>query len=100
MQRIPLALPPALAAPMAAADPYDHMGDWGYGHGLGIMFGPVLWLVVLGLVVVGVVWLVRRLEGTPPRHGPSAALAELDLRLARGEIEIEDHAARKKALGG
>ena len=65
-----------------------------------MMFGPVLWLVVLGLAVIGVVWLVRRLESTTPRHVTSAALVELDLRLARGSIEIEDHAARKKEVGG
>lgn len=96
MTRIALALSvlgmPAFAEPYG----YGHMMDWGYGFGM--MFGPVLWLIVLGLVVVGVIWLVRRLEADAPRKSSSNALAELDLRLARGEIDIEEYSARKKAL--
>lgn len=73
------------------------MMDWGYGYGTGMMFGPILWLVVLGLIVAGIIWLVRRLDGgTGP--GQNNALAELDLRFARGEIDPEDYAARKKLL--
>lgn len=88
-----------LASP-AAADPegYGHMMDWGYGYGVGMMFGPILWLIVLGLVIAGVIWFVRRLEGAPAPGRPSDALAELDMRLARGEIDAEDYAARKKLL--
>lgn len=85
---------PAFADP----EPYGHMMDWGYGYGYGMMFGPVLWLIVLGLVVAGVIWLVRRLDGQAPHRGASSALAELDMRLARGEIDAEDYAARKKLL--
>ncbi|MBE9640492.1 SHOCT domain-containing protein [Salipiger mangrovisoli] len=89
-----------LFASPAAADPetYGHMMDWGYGHGVSMIFGPVLWLIVLGLVVAGVIWFVRSHEtGTTPR-GRQAALAELDMRLARGEIEPDEYAARKKLL--
>lgn len=89
-----------LSAIPARADPegYGHMMDWGYGYGVGMMFGPVLWLVVLGLVVAGVIWLVRRLDGAGTGPGSSAALAELDMRLARGEIDTDEYAARKKLL--
>ena len=54
----------SLLAVPAAADPegYGHMMDYGYGYGIGMMFGPVLWLIVLGLVVAGVIWLVRRTD--------------------------------------
>ncbi|MCR9151191.1 MAG: hypothetical protein NXH83_13535 [Rhodobacteraceae bacterium] len=88
-----------LATP-AFADPegYGHMMDWGYGYGIGMMFGPVLWLVVLGLVVAGVIWLVRRLDGETSHKQASSAVAELDMRLARGEIEIDEYTSRKKAL--
>lgn len=90
-----------LGFPLSAwADSYPHMGDWGYGYGLGMMFGPVLWLIVLGLVAGGVIWFVRRLDGVPGNPTPTAAQAELDLRLARGEISVEEHASRKKALMG
>lgn len=91
----------AMASPTwADTGEYGHMMDWGYGYGVGMMFGPVLWLIVLGLVVAGVIWLVRRLDtGQRQDGGRSAAIAELDMRLARGEIDPEDYSARKKLLG-
>ncbi|MDK3018621.1 SHOCT domain-containing protein [Pseudodonghicola flavimaris] len=102
MKRLTLLLA-ALAQPaLADADGYhgyDHMMGWGYGGGLGMIFGPVLWLIVLGLIVAGVIWLVRRLETqSPAASSDNSALAELDMRLARGEIDAEDYAARKKLL--
>ena len=36
---------------IADAETYGHMMGYGYGHGLTMLFGPVLWLIVLGLVV-------------------------------------------------
>lgn len=81
-------------AAFADIEGYDHMAGWGYG--MGMMFGPVLWLVVLGLVVAGVVWFLR--GSGPAGTGPDAK-AELDLRLARGEIDVEDYTARKALLG-
>lgn len=89
-----------LFATSASADSetYGHMMDWGYGVGIGMMFGPVLWLIVLGLVVGGVIWLVRRLDGEKSNKSASGAIAELDMRFARGELEIDEYAARKKAL--
>ena len=91
----------ALTSP-AFADPqgYGHMRDWGYGYGFGMMFGPILWLIVLGLIVAGVIWFVRRLDHGPQTSQKSDALSELDLRLARGEIDADDYAARKKLLEG
>lgn len=83
---------------LADTEGYGHMMDWGYGHGIGMMFGPVLWLIVLGLVVAGVIWVVRRFDGNPNDHKRSSALAELDMRFARGEIDADDYAARKKML--
>ena len=88
-----------LARP-AMADPgeYGHMMDWGYGQGYGMMFGPVLWLIVLGLVVAGLIWLVRRLDGHPAQGRQSNAMAKLDMRFADGEIDAEEYASRKKLL--
>ena len=90
-----------VATSPAFADPegYGDMMDWGYGYGFGMMFGPVLWLFVLGLIVAGVIWFVRRLDHSAPGR-KSDALSELDLRLARGEIDADDYAARKKLLEG
>lgn len=82
----------------ADADPYWHMGDGGYGYGFGMMFGPVIWIVALGFVVAGVIWFIRQPDAGQKPPARNDALAELDLRLARGEIDIEEHAAKKKAL--
>lgn len=95
-----LVLLAAVAPVPAMADPelYGHMMGGGYGAGVGMIFGPVLWIVVLGLIVAGVIWFVRRLDGHPSHQRSSGAMAELDLRFARGEIDAEDYAARKKLL--
>lgn len=55
MRRSLLPLLIALPSPAAYADPYSHMGDWGYGYGFGMMFWPVIWILSLGLVVAGVI---------------------------------------------
>ena len=95
-----------LMAGPAFADPgdYGHMMDWGFGF----MFGPVLWLIVLGLIVAGVVWLVRSTDQSRAFHGPhhannrmngdSEALAILKMRFARGEIDEDEYVARRKLL--
>ncbi|MCK0166666.1 SHOCT domain-containing protein [Jannaschia sp. S6380] len=90
----------ALFATPALADPdgYGHMSGWGYG--MGMMFGPILWIVVLGLVVAGVVWFVRNTDVGSSTRGKSDAMSELDLRFAKGEIDAEDYTARKKLLTG
>ena len=95
-----LAILAALLATPSLADPdgYEHMSSWGVG--MGMMFGPILWIIVLGLVVAGVVWFARSLDGAASGSGKSDAMSELDLRLARGEIDAEDYAARKKLLTG
>lgn len=97
-----LSIPAALMAGPAYADAgnYGHMMDWGYGYGFGMMFGPILWIIVLGLVVAGVVWFLRDTGAGQLRKTGANAVAELDMRLARGEIDAEDYAARKKLLNG
>ena len=86
-----------LAATPARAD-YGHMMGWGYDTGVGMILGPVLWVLVVGLVVFGVVWFVRQLDQQPKNKVTPSALAELDLRFARGEIDAEEYASRKKHL--
>ena len=95
-----LPLPLALIAGPAAADPegYGHMTHWGTGYGAGMMLGPVLWLLVLGLIVAGLIWPVRR-DDRATRSAPGNSAREaLDLRFARGEIDAEDYATRKSLL--
>lgn len=98
MKRLAL-LTAVFAQPAVAqrADGYGYMMD-GYGYGIGMMFGPVLWLIVIGLIVAGVIWMVRRADVGAPTAKATSALDELDMRLARGEIDAEDYAARKKLL--
>ena len=94
-----LYLPLVLVTPTAAlAQGYGHMGEMGYGYGIGIMLAPVIWLLALGLVVAGVIWFVRQQSETGTRSGVSAARAELDLRFAKGDIDAEDYTSRKKLL--
>ena len=88
----------------------DSWGGGGYGW---ISF--VLGLVFLTLIVVGSVFVVRASRGPretpgigyPPRVEPppeaqpkSPALAILEDRYARGEIDREEFLARKKDLTG
>lgn len=92
------ALPLLFVAGPALADRGEYYGHMMDGYGIGMMFGPVLWLIVLGLVVAGVIWFIRQ-PGAAPKAGGDA-LTELDMRLARGDIDAEDYAARKKLLAG
>lgn len=96
MRRALLPEPFVSVAPAAHADPGSHMGDWGYG--LGMMFGPVFWVVTLGRVVAGVIWFVRQLDCGQTRPVRSDTLAKLELRLARAEIDAKEHVAKRKTF--
>jgi putative membrane protein len=98
MLRSALAL--SLLATPALADPegYGHMMDWGYGNGPGMFIGPLMSLLTLVLLIAAAVWLLRHLDGGQTGRKGSSAQDELDMRLARGEIDAEDYAARKKLL--
>ncbi len=87
-----------LATPaLADVNGYGHMMDHDFGYGPGFMFGPILWIVVLGLIVAGIIWFVRSLDSSS-RQDSNKAMAELDLRFARGEIDADEYASRKKLL--
>lgn len=96
-----LVFPMVLAAGPALADRDDGRGYImdGYGYGIGMMFALPPWLIALGIVVAGVIWFVRRTDANPTQR-PGAAMAALDMRLARGEIAPEDCAARKTLMAG
>jgi Predicted membrane protein len=72
-----------------------HMGDWGAGWWILMAIGMV---VFWGLVILGVVWLVRSFG--PGQHGHAAPDAHqvLDQRLARGEISSEEYHERSAVL--
>jgi putative membrane protein len=75
----------------------DH---WGFGGWL------VMFLMMVGfwaLVVLLVVWLVRGTADRRPRQGagrPSEAIAILEERFARGEIDREEFEERRSTLLG
>jgi len=72
---------------------HDYMWWWGPWH----MLMP---LVVLGLIVAGIVFLVRHLwpgSGVAYRRG---AIDVLDERYARGEIDREEYMKRRTDISG
>lgn len=73
-----------------------HDSDIGVGWMIAMMIGIVLFW---GLVVVGVIWLLREAIGRG-HHGPgNDPLAILDRRLAEGQLSIDDYEQRRKTLG-
>ena len=93
---------PALAASAALADPgggwtdgYGHMMGWGGGFGFfGGFMMLVFWGVIIALIVLAVRWLSEGAKG----GSRSDALDILRQRFAKGEIDEEEFARRKKVL--
>ncbi len=74
----------------------DHMGgDWGGGWWILMVVGMV---VFWGLVVLGVVWMVRSRGQGEHGHGGHGAHELLDQRFARGEISPEEYRERRELL--
>jgi len=88
---IPIA---ALLMPtVALADPDGTYGTHMHGYG-GWFMGPFVWLLVIAAILCCAYVIFRPRMGRPEVKGPTA-LDELDLRLARGEIDPEDYEARR-----
>ena len=96
----------AQAARIADRDGLYHHGHgmmWDGGHwgGFGMILGPIFLILVIVGIVVGVIWLLRRfgMVGPGGSHGAhDRALALLKERYARGEIDSEEFAERRKLL--
>ncbi len=71
--------------------------DWGWG---GMVFGPIMMIVVLILIVLVVRWLVESGRGggshNPPGQTPLDILEE---RFAKGEIDKDEFEERQRVLG-
>lgn len=103
-------LPGSAVAQQAGEGWYGHPHMWDHGEygGYGMIFGPIIWLVVLGLIVVGVVWAVRMIGGSAGLNmcgqaGGTPGVGPIDLlraRYARGEIDTAEFEERKKKLEG
>ena len=89
-------------------------GDYGYGPHMmwwgggwyGMIFGPLIMILVLALVIVAVVLLVRWAGGPWPGAAPSQHMppgrTPLDIlreRFARGEIDKDEFEERRRVLG-
>ncbi|HEX6586489.1 MAG TPA: SHOCT domain-containing protein [Solirubrobacterales bacterium] len=93
----------AMTLLLADSDWDSHMGDWGAGWWIVMMIGMV---VFWGLVILGVVWIVRELGSGSHRGshhrggGADDPLAILDRRFAEGEISAKEYEQRRKILSG
>ena len=89
----------ASATSVLADTNFGHMGNWGAGWWILMMIGMV---VFWGLVILGIVWVVRELSGRHHASGSTGGgpLEILDRRLAAGEISPEDYQERRRILTG
>ncbi|HTK68109.1 MAG TPA: SHOCT domain-containing protein [Pseudonocardia sp.] len=78
-------------------------GGWGWGHWLGMGIGMILFW---GLIITGVVLLVRYLGSARDSRGPGGDGGSADPerilaeRFARGDIDEEDYRQRREVLRG
>lgn len=92
---------PALVTAMMHGGRTMPMADW-WGWAM-MAFVLLVWLLVVAAVVGGIVLLVRALRGSnegQARRASSSALAILEERFARGEIDREEFEERRRALEG
>jgi putative membrane protein len=72
------------------------MGNWGAGGWIAM---ALMMVVFWGLVIGGIVWLVRSLSDRGPgRHREPSALELLDRRLAMGELSVQEYEERRRIL--
>ncbi len=76
--------------------PWDMFG-WGFGA-FGMLFMLVFWGLIIAGIVLLVKWLVEQSRAGGPRPGGESALDILKQRYARGEIDKEEFEAKKRDL--
>lgn len=80
---------------------YDHphmWGNWGWG---GMIFGPIMGIVYVGLIVAAIVLVVRWLgggQGIALSSRGRTALQILEERFAKGEIDRDEFEERRRIL--
>jgi putative membrane protein len=86
------------ATAMLVADGFDMHGDFGSGWWIVMMLGMI---VFWGLIVAGVVWVVRELVRGRTAHAElDTPMSLLDRRFAAGEISAAEYRERKAVLAG
>lgn len=78
----------------AATDFSMHMDGWGAGSWILMVVGMVLFW---GLLILGLVWLVRSFGEGGSRRTLDAREV-LERRLAEGDISVEEYRERREAL--
>ena len=73
----------------------SHMGDWGAGWWI---LMAAMMVVFWGLVILGIVWVIRSLAPGHQQQHPASALDVLDQRLASGEITPKEYRERRDLL--
>jgi putative membrane protein len=73
----------------------SHMGDWGAGWWI---LMAAMMVVFWGLVILGIVWVIRSLGPGRPHQHAATALDLLDQRLASGEITPKEYRERRDLL--
>jgi putative membrane protein len=81
-------------AALVFADTWD-MHDWSAGSWIAMMIGM---LIFWGLVIAGIVWIVRETSRGSRESNREDPLGTLDRRLAEGDISIEEYERRRTAL--
>jgi putative membrane protein len=74
------------------------MRGHGWMWGLGMGFGGLVMLAFWGVVVVGVMLLIRSIGGFPADHGPETPLNVLKRRYAAGQLTREQYEQMRKDL--
>jgi putative membrane protein len=93
-----LVLAPLASARAQNASPFSCGAEWMSWWAPFHMLVPLLFF---GLVIVGVIVLVRKLWPDEQRYGRSTRVHELlDERYAKGEIEREDYLRRRQDIRG
>lgn len=74
-----------------------HDGDVGVGWMIVMMIGMALFW---GLVILGILWLIRSAGWGSPPHDHGTPLDILDRRFAAGEMSAEEYRERRNVLLG
>lgn len=73
-----------------------HWGDYSWGLGMGFGFGWLFMIVFWGLVILGIVFIIKMIAGGPKKE--ETALDILKKRYAKGEITKDEYDSMKDDL--
>ena len=76
----------------------DHPHMWGGGGGFGMFFGLIVMILVIAAIVGLIVLVVRWLAPAKRSGAANTALDILKERFARGEIDAQEFADRRRVL--